>query len=208
MRKIFIPLMICFGMAAQAQVSIGVRVNALFNTSSSNWSAIGTTAKNAFTNPKDVAGFNIGLSTRFKLPATPIFLMPEIYYTNFKSKVTYVDYDNRDIFEISAKSQRIDIPILAGIDIIGPVSIFAGPVLSTNLSNNKESGNFEVDGSGKLSVGYQFGANVKISKIIVNARYEGSFSRDERKFINKTSGKAINYDNRPSMLLLGLGYQF
>ena len=75
---------------------------------------------------KDVAGFNIGLSTKFKLPATPIFLMPEIYYTNFKSKVTYVDYDNRDIFEISAKSQRIDIPILAGIDIIGPVSIFAG----------------------------------------------------------------------------------
>lgn len=65
--------------------------------------------------------------------------MPEIYYTNFKSKVTYVDYDNRDIFEISAKSQRIDIPILAGIDIIGPVSVFAGPVLSTNLSNNKDS---------------------------------------------------------------------
>ena len=45
MRKILIPLMICFAVAAQAQVSIGVRVNALFNTSSSNWNTIGTTAK-------------------------------------------------------------------------------------------------------------------------------------------------------------------
>ena len=36
--------------------------------SSSRWSDISTTAKGAFNNPKDVAGFNVGLSAKIKLP--------------------------------------------------------------------------------------------------------------------------------------------
>ncbi|ATC36633.1 outer membrane beta-barrel protein [Elizabethkingia anophelis] len=207
MKKLFIPVMLGAAAFAHAQVSLGVRANALFNTSSSRWSDISTTAKGAFNNPKDVAGFNVGLSAKIKLPVVSLFVMPEIYYTNFKSKATYVEADGSNI-ELSAKSNRIDIPVMVGFDVIGPLSVFTGPVFSTNLSSNSTFEGYKEDTSKNFSVGYQFGANVKISKLIVNARYEGSFSKDQRKFINNVTGNGVNYDNRPSFFMVGLGYQF
>ncbi|MCL1677081.1 outer membrane beta-barrel protein [Elizabethkingia meningoseptica] len=205
-KKLFIPLMLGVAAFAHAQVSLGVRANALFNTSSSRWSDISSTAKGAFSNPKEVAGFNIGLSAKIKLPV--IFIMPEIYYTNFKSKANYLDPVDGSSVELSAKSNRLDIPVMVGLDVIGPLSVFTGPVFSTNLSNNDTFKNFKEDSSKNFSVGYQFGANVKISKLIVNARYEGSFSKDQRKFVNSVTGSEVNYDNRPSFFMIGLGYQF
>ena len=207
MKKLFIPVMLGAAAFAHAQVSLGVRANALFNTSSSRWSDISSTAQGALNNPKDVAGFNVGLSAKIKLPIVSLFVMPEIYYTNFKSKATYVEANGNSV-ELSAKSNRLDIPVMVGFDVIGPLSVFTGPVFSTNLSNNDTFQNFKEDTSKNFSVGYQFGANVKISKLIVNARYEGSFSKDQRKFINNVTGNGVNYDNRPSLFMVGLGYQF
>ncbi|MCL1667395.1 PorT family protein [Elizabethkingia ursingii] len=208
MKKLFIPVMLGAAAFAHAQVSLGVRANALFNTSSSRWSDIKDTANRAVSNPKDVAGFNVGLSAKIKLPIVSLFVMPEIYYTNFKSKATYVDPVDGSNVELSAKSNRLDIPVMVGFDVIGPLSVFTGPVFSTNLSSNDTFQNFKEDTSKNFSVGYQFGANVKISKLIVNARYEGSFSKDQRKFINNVTGSGVNYDNRPSLFMIGLGYQF
>ena len=96
---------------------------------------------------------------------------------------------------------------MVGFDVIGIKRIYR-PVFSTNLSSNDTFQNFKEDTSKNFSVGYQFGANVKISKLIVNARYEGSFSKDQRKFINNVTGSGVNYDNRPSLFMVGLGYQF
>lgn len=207
MKKLFIPVMLGAAAFAHAQVSLGVRANALFNTSSSRWSDISSTAQGALNNPKDVAGFNVGLSAKIKLPIVSLFVMPEIYYTNFKSKATYVEANGNSV-ELSAKSNRLDIPVMVGFDVIAPLSVFTGPVFSTNLSSNDTFQNFKEDTSKNFSVGYQFGANVKISRLIVNARYEGSFSKDQRKFINNVTGNGVNYDNRPSLFMVGLGYQF
>jgi hypothetical protein len=54
-----------------------------------------------------------------------------------------------------------------------------------------------------FTVGYQFGAQLEIKKLIVNAKYEGAFSKDERNFINKVSGSEIRYDNRPNLFMVG-----
>lgn len=43
--------------------------------------------------------------------------MPEIYYTNFKSKATYVEADGSNI-ELSAKSNRIDIPVMVSLMLL------------------------------------------------------------------------------------------
>ena len=45
MKKLFIPVMLGAAAFAHAQVSLGVRANALFNTSSSRWSDISSTAQ-------------------------------------------------------------------------------------------------------------------------------------------------------------------
>lgn len=207
MKKLVLAAFIGAAAFAQAQVSFGLRANALFNTSSSKWTDIKGTATNALNNPKDATGFNVGLSAKVGLPVVNLFVMPEIYYTNFKSTATVVNAAGSNV-ELSAKTSRIDIPVMVGYDIIGPLSAFVGPVFSTNITGDQSYNDYKEDINKKFSVGYQFGANVKISKLVINARYEGALSKDQRKFVNNVSGDNVNYDNRPSFFIVGLGYNF
>ena len=90
------------------------------------------------------------------------------------------------------------------------LSAFVGPVFTVNTSKDNKFENFTESETKDFGVGYQFGANVTLKKFVINARYEGAFSKDERKFISSVAGSdaQINYDNRPSFFILGLGYNF
>ncbi len=62
----------------------------------------------------------------------------------------------------------------------------------------------------EFTLGYQLGVQSEIKKLILSAKYEGAFSKDQRKFVNTVAGsnQEINYDNRSSLFMLGLGYKF
>ncbi len=143
---------------------------------------------------------------------TALYVMPEIYYTNFSNEVTVQNDVNAAQTTIKAKNSRVDIPILVGVNVLGDLlSAYAGPVGSFNLAKSDNFDNFvqKVDAK-EFTVGYQLGVQSEIKKIILSARYEGAFSKDQRKFINNVAGSSqeINYDNRSSLFLLGLGYKF
>ena len=57
-------------------------------------------------------------------------------------------------------------------------------------------------------MGYQFGAQVKLNKFILNGRYEGAFTKDQREFISSNISDDVKYDSRPNLFIVGLGYQF
>lgn len=207
MKKAFAALAIAASSLMMAQISFGLRSNVLFNASSPSWKHLKNNISEAVESKgKNLTGFNIGLSAKIDLPLTSFYVMPELYYTYFGSKTTVGDV------ELKAKSNRIDIPVLLGYNILGSyASVFAGPVGSYDLAQEGVFKNFKENATKNFTVGYQLGANVKISKIIFNARYEGAFSKDERKFIKTISGGAdeiVKYDNRPSLFSLGIGYQF
>lgn len=184
---------------AFSQITFGARANALFNTSSASWENLQNTVKE-----KNVNGFNVGLAVKVDLPITGWFVMPEVYYTSFKNTAT-ID----DNVKLEAKSNRIDVPVLIGHNfLLGKLAAFVGPVASYNLSKDNTYENFEEDVKNEFKVGYQFGAQATISNFVISARYEGAFSKDSRKFVNKLTGKDIHYDNRPSMFILGIGYNF
>lgn len=86
--------------------------------------------------------------------------------------------------------------------------MYAGPVALFKLKNNKWYNDFEEFNTKKFALGYQLGAQLTIKNLIVSGRYEGAFNREERNFINQQTGQDIVYDNSPSLLFLGLGYQF
>ena len=55
--------------------------------------------------------------------------MPEIYYTNFSNEVTVANEVNSEATTIKAKSSRVDIPVLVGVNVLGDLlSAYAGPV--------------------------------------------------------------------------------
>ncbi|WP_245168906.1 hypothetical protein [Chryseobacterium sp. RR2-3-20] len=138
--------------------------------------------------------------------------MPEIYYTNFSNEVTVQNDASSEQTTIKAKNNRVDIPVLIGTNILGNLlSAYVGPVGSFNLAKDDNFDNFVQKVNTKsFTVGYQLGLQSEISKVIISARYEGAFSKDQRKFINNIAGsnQEINYDNRSSLFLLGLGYKF
>lgn len=207
MKQIFSIALISLSSLAFGQISLSAKANAIFPTNSSSWKDISATTVNAYDQSgKNLAGFNIGLSAKVSLP-TSLFLMPEIYYTTFKNSFT----DPATNVKLEAKYNRVDVPVLLGYNILGEtLGVFAGPVASYNLSKNDQYQDFQENASKEFTVGYQFGAQVQISKLILNARYEGSFSQDQRKYVSYIAGsqRTIRYDNRPSFVSLGLGYKF
>lgn len=191
--------------AVSAQISVSARANLLFRTDKPTWENISNTVSDAYQSEgKNSAGYNFGLSTKINLPVTSLFLMPEIYYSTFKTEFTTPGNTT-----LEAKSNRVDVPVLLGLNLLGETaSVFVGPVASYNLASEQQFDDFRENALNQFTVGYQFGAQVQLSKLILNARYEGAFSEDQREFISNNTGQTIRYDSRPSLFILGLGYRF
>lgn len=203
MKRIFSIALIGFSMLASAQISLAGKANLIFPTGSPSWKNIKGTVNEAIDGEgKNNVGFNVGLSLKANLPAS-FFLMPELYYTNFKNEFTTAN----TTFDI--KSSRIDLPVLVGHKVLGDMlGVFVGPVASYNLSKEDTFNDFKENARDNFTIGYQFGAQLEIKKLILNAKYEGAFSKDERKFISSVSGEEIRYDNRPNLFMVGVGYKF
>ncbi|REC72430.1 hypothetical protein DRF60_20145 [Chryseobacterium elymi] len=203
MKKVLSLALIGFSMFASAQISLAGKANLIFPTGSPSWKNIKGTVNEAIEGTgKNNAGFNVGLSLKIGLP-TALYVMPELYYTHFKNEFT----TENTTFDV--KSNRIDMPVLLGYNLLGDMlGVFVGPVASYNLSKDNTYNDFKENVKSDFTIGYQFGAQLEIKKLIINARYEGAFSKDERNFINKVSGSEIRYDNRPNLFLVGVGYKF
>ncbi len=209
-KKIISTIGVLASVFAYSQVTFGLRANALLDTSSASWENFkGSINKAVDTKGDNSTGFNVGLAAKIDFPVSGWFVMPEIYYTSFKKSVATTEN-----VEIEAKSNRIDVPVLVGHNfLLGKLAAFVGPVASYNLSTDNTYADFKENGTKDFTVGYQFGAQATISKFVINARYEGAFSKDSRKFINTVADAAgnnteIRYDNRPSMFIVGIGYNF
>lgn len=212
MKKIISIALLSISMVASAQISLAAKANVLIPTSSASWKNLKTAATNAVDQKgKNITGFNAGLSLKVNLPMA-FYVMPEIYYTNFSNEVVVANDANAEQTTIKAKNSRVDIPVLIGKNLIGSLlSAYVGPVASFNMGKGEDFGNFvqKVDAK-EFSVGYQIGLQSEISKVIISAKYEGAFSKDQRKFVNAIAGSSqeITYDNRSSLFMLGLGYKF
>ena len=166
---------------ASAQVKLSGRANLLFKTDKPTWENISNTTTGAYNESgKNNAGFNFGLSAKVNLPLS-LFLMPEIYYTTLKSEFTEPISNTT----LEVKSNRVDVPVLLGYNVLGDTfGVFAGPVASYNLSTDNQFNDFKENAKNDFTVGYQFGAQVQLQKFIINGRYEGAFTDDQRDFIN------------------------
>lgn len=204
MTKLFSTALVGASIFASAQVQVSGRANLLFKTDKPNWKNISNTASGAYNESgKNNAGFNFGLSAKVNLPLS-LFLMPEIYYTTLKSEFTEPGGTTLEV-----KSNRVDVPVLLGYNVLGDMfGVFVGPVASYNLSSDNQFNDFRENAKNDFTVGYQFGAQVQLQRFIINGRYEGAFTDDQRDFINNNTNQTIRYDSRPSMLILGLGYKF
>ncbi len=207
MKKILSIALVGLSTLTFAQISVSGKANLLFPSQEGTWKNFTETVGNAYTEKgKNNVGYNFGLSIKIDTP-TSLFIMPELYYTTFKNEFT----DSVTNTTIEAKSNRVDLPVLLGWNVLGKsLGVFAGPVASYNLSTENQYNDFKENAKNNFTVGYQLGAQAKLKNLILNARYEGAFTEDQREYVkNSAAGSyTVRYDNRPSLFILGVGYEF
>lgn len=191
-----------------AQISFAVKANVLMPMSNASWKGVSQALTEAYENKgANKIGYNIGISSRLGFPGS-VYIMPELYYSYFLNEVK----ENHSQTLLKAKTHRLDLPVLLGVDVLSEYfSVFAGPVASYQLNNGESYQTFKENVGNQFKVGYQFGAQTQLGNFIINAKYEGAFSKDQREYINNVTGASTNsvrYDNRTSLFILGVGYKF
>jgi hypothetical protein len=184
----FILIVFCLTTSAQNEGHFGIKAGLNYNANGDYFNAIEENVQN----PDRNLGYHIGV---FGKIGDDIYIRPELVYTATKS-----DYDSN---EFSMK--KIDIPLLLGVKIIGPVSVFAGPSFQYIIDG--EFGDIDVENiETDFSVGLNFGVALNFNKIGIDLRYERGFSDNEATFIgNNISNTAVNrIDTRPDQLILSL----
>ncbi|MFK7750808.1 MAG: outer membrane beta-barrel protein [Kordia sp.] len=136
-------------------------------------------------------GYHVG--AYYEINFSKLYLRPEIVYTKTKSEYGSSAYD----------MSKIDVPVLVGIDVIGPLSIFAGPAFQYTLDNDLENNTIS-DVRNDITVGFNFGAAVKIGNIGLDVRYERGFSENEANILDSNNIQIGTLDSRPSQIIFSL----
>ncbi len=153
-------------------------------------------AEQAFENPDRNAGFHVGLYGKI---GNRIYLRPELVYTSTSSA-----YDEGDL-----KINKLDLPVLLGTKIVGPLHLFAGPSFQYILNTKFDDVKFD-EVENDFTVGLNLGAGVNLGKFGIDLRYERGFSENEVNFINSniTTLNGDRVDTRPDQVILSFSLKF
>ncbi|MCL6259071.1 porin family protein [Aquiflexum sp. TKW24L] len=139
--------------------------------------------------PKNNLGYHLGIFG--KINAGPVYLRPEINYTNLKSEINLVQLE----------TQRLDAPILVGLNLFGPlVSVFAGPSFHYYLEDELRDFDYE-----KFNAGYQFGVGLSLGNIGLDLRYERVLNGQTVNIDNVVTGDG---DFKFQQVMLGISFKF
>ncbi|MFD0837427.1 outer membrane beta-barrel protein [Mariniflexile aquimaris] len=183
---LFFMALIPTSIMAQTSTGIGFKGGLNYNANGDYFESISDNAQH----PDRNVGYHFGL---FGKIGNRFYFKPEVMYTSTKS-----DY-NDDTFEM----QKIDAPMLFGVKVLGPISVFGGPafqyILDTEFDgisiNNVEN---------EFSVGVNFGIGLNFNSVGIDVRYERGFNDNEATFLNNNGIGTSRLDTRPDQLILSL----
>ncbi|NND51344.1 MAG: PorT family protein [Flavobacteriaceae bacterium] len=171
---------------AQNSHSFGLKGGLNYNANGDYFESISANAEN----PDRNIGYHIGVYGKF---GNSLYFRPELVYTKTKS-----DYDSGN-FDM----QKLDAPLLVGIKILGPLSVFGGPALQYILDSDFEDTNIDMVAN-DISVGLNFGIGLNLNKLGIDLRYERGFSENEASFLSNNGIDNSSLDTRPDQLILSL----
>ena len=147
-------------------------------------------------------GYHIGIYKKMDLPM--VYLRPELVYTQ-----TLSEYDVNGILGVFERS-KIDLPIIVGYKILGPINIFAGPAFQYVLKDSFNDGfeDFELNNIEKnITLGMQIGVGINLNKIGIDIRLERGLTTNEVNLVNtKITDVNDRIDSRPRQLIFSLSY--
>ena len=190
MRNLFFILIIAIAfptaIMAQTLQGIGLKAGLNYNANGNYFESINNTSQN----PDRNIGYHLGL---FGKIGDQVYFRPELVYTSTKS-----DYDND-----SFKMQKLDAPLLVGLKVLGPISVFGGPSLQYILDSEFDGVAIN-DIENDFSIGLNFRIGLNFKKLGIDLRYERGFSDNEATFLGNNGIDTNRLDTRPDQLILSI----
>jgi len=190
MKKLILLLALtttCTFTFAQAGSSFGIKGGLNYNANGDYFESI----EQSIEDPSRNIGYHIGL---FGKLGNRLYFRPELVYTSTKSEYDSGDFDMK----------KLDAPLLVGLKIIGPLSVFGGPSLQYIL-DSKFDGTSVDDIENDFTVGVNFGIAVNFNNLGIDLRYERGLNSNEAKILNNNDIDVTNrIDTRPDQLILSL----
>lgn len=194
----FLIILITTLTTLNAQSSWGIKGSLLYNSNGELIDEAGTIIDNKGSGE---SGFNIGVYGRLDLG--PIYIRPELVYSQASSE--YVINPEIGTTE-SYKMSSIDLPVLVGIRIIGPLNLLAGPAFKF-ITNNELKG-LEYDNIDKgVTVGLNIGVSANIGRFGFDVIYDRGINANEAKFIGTDTTDNFTLDTRQSQIRIGVSYR-
>jgi len=194
LKNLFILTIFLFSIiiTSNAQINWGIKGGLNYN---SNGDLI-SESENIIVNPDSNTGYHFGV---FATTSGKIFIRPELVFTHTKSI-----YEANGL-KADFKMDKIDLPILVGLKIIGPLNFFIGPSLQYIISTDLENTDL-ADVEKDITVGGVVGVGVQLGNLGVDIKYERGFSSNEAEFIGITAIGRI--DTRPKQIIASVSYKF
>ncbi len=184
---------------AQKDSGFGIKAGLNYNKNGDLIGAVGDAATNIIEGSSGKVGFHAGVFG--KLDLGTFYLKPELVYTQTQS--SYDIDGNSNTYDIS----KLDLPVLLGYDIIGPVNIFAGPSFQYILNNDLEDLTV-ANVNNEFTIGLNVGVGVNLGNIGLDVRYERGFSENEANFIgNNITNIDGRVDSRPEQIIFGVSFK-
>ena len=125
------------------------------------------------------------------------YLRPEFQYTKLSSQFEDDLIDN----------ERIELPLSLGYSILGPISLFLGPIAYYNLS--QKANEFKLEKiQNTTSLGFHIGARLKLGALGVDVRYEKDLTTTETKLLSQ-AGIPVSgqIDSQKDQFTLGVSFK-
>ncbi len=189
-RKLFFSLFLLNTFTLASQTSFGFKTGLNYD-SMGDYTPENISITNITSQSK--AGFHFGFF--MDLDLILLYLRPELIYS--KNLCSYND--------VVIKLTKIELPIMLGYKVIGPISVFAGPSFQNFIKY--ESDNISIGKiKEKQTVSFQMGSRINIKNFGVSIRYERGFTDNEINIIN--GNKTLGHIHiRPKQFIFSFSYK-
>lgn len=146
---------------------------------------------------KSIQGYHGGLWLKL---GSDTFVKAEVVYTHFES-----EFSEPPIYTIT--TNKIDVPIVVGLKVLGPLYVFAGPDFQYIL--NEEFQQDDISKSSEIyknfTTGMHLGIGVEFGSVSLDLRWDKGLTENNIDIANdEIDDYNFTIDNRPNQLVLSL----
>ncbi len=143
-----------------------------------------------------IASAHLGMYVQLKI--ADFYIRPELQISQNKSDILTLDQ-----IEIN----KLEVPVLIGYNLFGPVSVFSGPIFQNIISINGQSLNFG-NYTNNFTIGLQIGSRINFGKLGLGFRFERGFTDNEIEILGNNNLDIEAYSNiRPKLWSLSITYK-